>query len=137
MAHYALIDQDNTVIQVIVGANEGDDDRSGQEWEQFYEKKYNCKVRRTSYNTHGGRHYSYETGKWSKARQFRGNFASMGYRYDDALDAFIPPKPYESWILNEETYSWDAPIPHPDDDNPYIWNEAKQKWDLIEADQTA
>lgn len=138
MAHYALINEENIVIQVIVGANEGHDGKSSEEWEQLYEEKYNCKVRRTSYNTLQGKHYSNETGKWSKSRQFRGNYAGVGYYYDEGLDAFIPPKPFDSWVLNNETFTWDAPVPMPEDagteESPitYRWDEETTNWVIVE-----
>lgn len=136
MAHYAFLDDNNIVTEVIVGVDETQL-IEGKDPEIWYGQFRGQTCKRTSYNTKGGKHYSHETGKWSKERQFRGNYAGVGYRYDDDLDAFIPPKPFDSWILNEETYSWDAPIPDPDDGNDYKWNEPEQKWDLIEADQTA
>ena len=62
----------------------------------------------------------------------RKNFAGIDYKYDQARDAFIPPKPFNSWILNEDTCLWEAPVAYPDDDNRYTWNETNQTWDLIE-----
>jgi hypothetical protein len=61
---------------------------------------------------------------------FRKNYAGIGYTYDKGRDAFIPPKPYSSWILNEDTCLWDAPTPMPDDGQMYTWNEATQEWDV-------
>jgi hypothetical protein len=133
MAHYAIIDDENKVIQVIVGIDETENPNA----EQMYSEMFGNRCKRTSYNTLGGRHYSNETGKWSKARQFRGNFATKGMIYDDDLDVFYDEKPFESWLFNDETYTWDPPIPYPADGNEYEWNEPEQKWDLIEADQTA
>jgi hypothetical protein len=75
----------------------------------------------TSYNTYGGRH--------PEDRPLRKNYAGIGYIYDAQRDAFIPPKPFESWILNEETCLWSAPTPMPADGNLYEWNEATQNWD--------
>ena len=74
----------------------------------------------TSYNTHGGQH--------PEGRPLRKNYAGIGYTYDAARDAFIPPQPYPSWLLNEETCLWDPPVPHPNDGKPYIWEEALQEW---------
>ena len=65
---------------------------------------------------------------------FRKNYAGIGYTYDKSRDAFIPPKPFESWVLNEDTCLWDAPMPMPDDDQMYMWNEETQAWDLIEVE---
>lgn len=109
MSHFAELDENNVVIRVLVGdnnlPNEGYDwfvERLGGRWVQ------------TSYNAN-----------------FRKNFASVGYSYDEVRDAFIPPKPYESWVLNEETCLWEAPVPRPEDDKIYYWNEDSLTW--IEA----
>lgn len=75
---------------------------------------------KTSYNTRGGQH--------PEGRPLRKNYAGIGYTYDTVRDAFIPPQPYPSWLLNEETCLWDPPIPHPDDEKSYIWEEALQEW---------
>jgi hypothetical protein len=63
---------------------------------------------------------------------FRKNHAGIGYTYDEDRDAFIAPKPYASWILNEDTCIWEAPVAYPDDDNNYTWNETNQTWDIVE-----
>jgi len=132
MAYYALLNDENMVESVIAGIDETE-----MNGELIYSQLYQKKCRRTSYNTYHGRHYSKETGQWSKARQFRMNYAMPGFIYDEQRDAFIPPKPYDSWILNEEICDWDPPIPEPEDGNSYEWNEPEQTWDLVEADQTA
>jgi hypothetical protein len=95
----------------------------------------------TSYNVRGGVYYSTTTGlpvenqleaiAEQDGRQ-RKNYAGIGYTYDQELDAFIPPKPYASWILNEDTALWEAPIPYPTDGEFYTWNEEDLSWDLIE-----
>lgn len=74
----------------------------------------------TSYNTRGGQH--------PEGRPLRKNYAGIGYTYDTARDAFIPPQPYPSWLLNEETCLWDPPVPYPSDGEIYIWEEALQEW---------
>ena len=74
----------------------------------------------TSYNTHGGQH--------PEGRPLRKNYAGVGYTYDEERDAFIPPQPFPSWTLNEDTCLWDAPTPYPDDGKPYAWNEATLAW---------
>lgn len=86
---------------------------------------------RTSYNTRGGVHYDPQTGEPSadQTKALRKNYAGMGYTYDADLDAFIPPKPYPSWVLNTVTGLWDAPIPYPTDGGSYAWNEENQTWD--------
>ena len=115
MAHYAKV-TDGIVTKVIVAEQEFFDtfvDDSAGEWIQ------------TSYNTHGGEHTLGGT-------PLRKNYAGTGFTYDKTRDAFIPPKPYESWILNEETCLWDSPVPYPEDGQIYNWNEESQTWDLME-----
>lgn len=125
MAHYAFLDENNIVTQVIVGKDEGED---GIDWEQYYGAK------RTSYNTRGGIYYDTNTNKphINQSKAFRKNYAGIGYTYDVTRDAFIPPKPYNSWILNEQSCLWQAPIPYPGDGQNYLWNEETQNWKLIE-----
>lgn len=98
MAHYAFINNNNIVVEVIVGR---DEDEMGIDWEQHYGEIRGLRCLRTSYNTVGGVHRNGGT-------PFRGNYAGIGYYYDENLDAFIPPKPYENCILNTITYSWDC-----------------------------
>lgn len=91
----------------------------------------------TSYNTRGGKHYSFDSeGKYvyDGTPGLRKNYASKGFTYDPVKDAFIPPKPieYPSFILNEETCLWEAPIPCPNDGKLYYWDEQKQSWELSE-----
>ena len=76
----------------------------------------------TSYNTHGGVHANGNT-------PLRKNYAGVGYTYDEARDAFIPPQPYPSWVLNDDTCLWDSPVAYPDDGKNYAWNESAQSWD--------
>jgi hypothetical protein len=127
MAHYVVLDENNIVINGFVGKNEGED---GVDWEQYYNAK------RTSYNTKGGIHYDPETNEPSadQSKAFRKNYAGFGYTYDESRDAFIPPKPYSSWTLNEETCQWDSPVPYPTDGESYIWNEETTSWDLIPSE---
>ena len=126
MAHYAELDANNTVTQVFVGKDETDPARN---WELYYARP-GLTVKRTSYNTHAGVHYDAKTGKPSKdqSKAFRGNYAGVGFTYDEALDAFIPPQPYESWILDEKTFSWVSPIPYPNDGGTYAWDESEGDW---------
>ncbi len=109
MAHYAFLDMNNVVTEVIVGKDEGD---TNTNWEIHYQdfRKQVCK--RTSYNTHGGVHSNGGT-------PFRKNYAGIGYTYDDSRDAFIPPKPYPSWLLIEDSCLWKAPVDYPDDGERY------------------
>ena len=121
MAHFAKV-VNGTVEQVIVAEPEFFDtfvDSSPGEWIQ------------TSYNTRGGVHYSPETGEPDGGVALRKNYAGVGFTYDAAKDAFIPPKPYNSWILNEETCLWEAPVAYPEDGQVYVWNEDTTNWDLV------
>ena len=131
MASFAKI-ENNIVITVVSVVNDVLKDSNGVEQEsigiQFLKNLYkepNAIWKQTSYNTYGGAHNNGKT-------PFRKNHAGIGYTYDEARDAFIPPKPYNSWILNEDTCQWQSPIPYPNDENRYKWNEENQSWDLIE-----
>lgn len=121
MAHYAFLDENNIVTQVIVGK---DEDEDGIDWEEFYGAK------RTSYNTRGGIHYDSETGQPStdQSKAFRKNYAGIGYTYDPTRDAFIPPKSFQSWTLNEQSCLWEAPITYPSDGLEYYWDEENLQW---------
>jgi len=130
MAHYAFLDNNNIVTEVIVGKDEG----GPVDWEAHYGAFRGQTCKRTSYNTLGGIHYvNGEPGNQEKA--YRKNYAGIGFNYDEVRDAFIPPKPYNSWVLNEDTCLWESPIPYPDDGNLYVWNEEEQAWDLVEVEQ--
>jgi len=120
MAHYAFLDENNIVTEVIVGKNENEE---GINWEQHYGNFRGQVCKRTSYNTMGGVHQLGGT-------PFRKNYAGIGYIYDETRDAFISPKPYNSWILNETTCNWEAPIAYPNDGQIYFWNEETQSWTL-------
>lgn len=118
MAHFAKVNN-GIVEQVIVAEPEFFDtfvDSSPGQWIQ------------TSYNTHGGVHANGGT-------PLRKNYAGIGYSYDAQRDAFIPPKPYASWVLNEDTCLWDAPVAMPTDGGRYTWNEATQAWDTGSDEQ--
>lgn len=121
MAHYAFLDQNNVVTEVIVGKEEGE---QGVDWEQHYGNFRGKTCKRTSYNTYGGVHVNGGT-------PFRKNYAGIGFSYDYVRDAFIPPKPYASWILNEESCLWKAPVEKPDDGGMYSWNESTTSWDAV------
>lgn len=120
MAHFAQINENNIVIQVITAGNEYE--ITGEE---LYTHMTGKVWKRTSYNTRGGIHINGGT-------PFRKNYAGIGYTYDEQRDAFIPPKPYNSWILNEDSCIWEPPIPYPQDENTYIWSEGVEQWVLIE-----
>jgi hypothetical protein len=123
MAHYAFIDNNNIVTQVIVGRDETEVVNGISDWEDYYSQQHNQRCLRTSYNTLGGVHLL-------GGLAFRKNYAGIGFTYDETLDAFIPPKPFESWLLNEDTCLWEAPVPYPQDGEPYNWNEDTLTWDL-------
>jgi len=121
MAHYAFLNMQNIVTEVIVGKDETDGPTN---WEIHYGNIREQVCKRTSYNTIGGVHS--EGGV-----PFRKNYAGIGYSYDEVRDAFIPPKPFDSWILNETTCLWEAPVEYPTDGQQYSWNEEMGTWDLI------
>jgi hypothetical protein len=124
--HFAKVNN-GIVEQVIVAEPEFFDtfvDSSPGEWIQ------------TSYNTRGGVHYNPETDEPSEdqSKALRKNYAGIGFTYDREKDAFIPPKPFASWKLNEDTCLWEAPVPYPEDDKSYLWNEDTLSWDEVESD---
>jgi hypothetical protein len=130
MASFAKIGLNSKVIEVLSVVNEVLHDSNGVEQEvngiDFLTKLTGYPVwKQTSYNTHGGVHDNGGT-------PLRKNHASIGMIYDEDRDAFIYKKPFNSWILNEDTCLWESPIPYPQDNNRYNWNEQNQSWDLIE-----
>ena len=130
MAHFAKLGVGNIVERVIVVHNSVITDANGVEQEQlgvnFINQLYNTNDtwKQTSYNTYGGVHKLNGT-------PFRKNYAGIGYTYDLQRDAFIPPKPFNSWILNEQTCLWEAPVARPNDGNMYKWNEEILNWELM------
>jgi hypothetical protein len=129
MASFAKLNSENIVITVESVVNEVIKDSNNIEQEQlgidFLNQLYNTNDnwKQTSYNTHGGVHSNGGT-------PFRKNHAGIGYTYDLQRDAFITPKPYNSWVLNESTCTWEAPIAYPNDGQRYTWNEETQSWTL-------
>jgi len=123
MAHYALLDQNNVVTKVIVGRDETDGPTN---WEIYYTNMFSQTAKRTSYNTIAGIHNLGGT-------PFRKNFAGIGYTYDETRDAFIPPKPYDSWVLNETSCVYEAPVAMPDDGNDYAWDEDNEQWVQVQV----
>ena len=124
MGHFAKVNN-GVVEQVIVAEQEFFDtfiDSSPGVWLQ------------TSYNTRGGVHYDPATGEPSadQSKALRKNYAGIGYSYDATRDAFIPPKPYASWVLDEQTCLWNAPVPYPTDGKRYQWDEATTSWTEIQ-----
>lgn len=124
MAHFAKLDENNVVVFVTKGRQEDD----GLE-DELYARTGDIYIQ-TSYNTRGGVHYDPETGEPSadQSKALRFNYAGVGFTYDADLDAFIPPKPFDSWILNENTCLWEAPIPYPEDGGNYTWDEETGDW---------
>ena len=124
MSHFAKIDENNIVIQVIVAEQEYIDTLPDSEKEKYIQ---------TSYNTHGGKHYKPNSliREEDDGTPLRKNYAGIGSTYDSGRDAFIPPKPYSSWKLNEETCLWKAPIPEPDPKGDHVWNEITKSWDAL------
>jgi len=115
MAHFAKLGKGNIVEQVVVVSNDiATTEQTGIDFLNDLYRDRNVVWKQTSYNGN-----------------FRKNFAGIGYKYDQARDAFIAPKPYSSWILNEDTCRWDAPVVKPDDGQQYNWNETIQNWELV------
>ena len=120
MAHYAFLDENNVVTEVITGIDETEL-IEGLDTETWYGNFRRQVCKRTSYNNN-----------------YRKNYAGIGYTYDSERDAFIPPKPFNSWLLNEDTCLWEAPVAYPENDDPeiknyYIWNEDTVSWDVVET----
>lgn len=112
MAHYAFLDSDNIVTEVIVGRDETEIVDGISDWESYYGNIRNQTCVRTSYNGN-----------------IRYNYAGIGYTYDAERDAFISPKTYDSWLLDEETCRWEAPVPYPEDGVIYQWDEELGDWE--------
>lgn len=123
MAHFAKVN--NGIVEKVLVAEpeffETFVDDSAGEWIQ------------TSYNTRGGVHYqpNSDIPSEDQSKALRKNYAGIGYTYDRERDAFIPPQPFPSWTLNEQTCLWDSPVPYPTDGKPYEWNETTQSWDEV------
>ena len=122
MSHFAKLDENNVVVFVTGGRQEDD----GKELE--LQERTGDVYKQTSYNTHGG--INYTEGKPSKdqSKALRKNYAGIGFTYDRDRDAFIPPKPYESWVLDEASCLWQAPIEYPADGGVYEWDETEGDW---------
>ena len=120
MAHFARIDENNIVTQIIVVANKDCSDADGIEKEYigaaFCERLFGGTWKQTSYNGN-----------------FRKKYAGIGYTYNTDIDAFVPPKPFASWLLNNDTAQWEPPVPMPDDDNKYQWNEDNIAWEIVDT----
>jgi hypothetical protein len=128
MAHYAFLNKDNIVTQVIVGKNENELDNDGNniDWEKEYEKITGQVCKRTSYNTFSNQHRL-------GGEPFRKNYAGVGFIYDSVWDAFYPQQPFSSWKLNYETFLWEAPTPAPEATEEYswYWSEINKNWEKV------
>ena len=117
MAHFAELDSNNVVLRVVVIRNADTSDANGIEKEYigaaFCERLFGGTWKQTSYNAN-----------------IRKNYAGIGYKFDESLNAFIPPQLYPSWVLNNDTAQWEPPVPYPTDGKAYIWDEAKKDWVL-------
>jgi len=117
MAHFAELDSNNVVLRVVVIGNADTSDANGIEKEYigaaFCERLFGGTWKQTSYNAN-----------------IRKNYAGIGYKFDESLNAFIPPQLYPSWVLNNDTAQWEPPVPYPTDGKAYIWDEAKKDWVL-------
>jgi hypothetical protein len=133
MAHFAKLDSNNVVTFVTVGRQEDD----GKEAE--LSARTGDVYKQTSYNTRGGVHYTDGVPSEDQSKAFRKNYAGLGYTYDAGRDAFIPPKPFASWVLNEDTCLWDAPVAMPEDAGTgeppkrYTWDEDTISWVEVEG----
>ena len=127
MSHFAKLDENNIVTFVINAREESDGmedeftQSTGQVWKQ------------TSYNTRGGVHYTDGEPSADQTKAFRFNYAGIGFTYDENRDAFIPPQPFASWVLDEGTCQWVAPVPMPTDGAMYTWDEQAGDWIVAEA----
>jgi len=117
MSYFAKV-ENKLVTQIIAAEQDFIDSLDGQ-WVQ------------TSYNTRAGIHYAPNSDDPDGGVALRKNYAGIGFTYDEVRDAFIPPKEYDSWVLNDETCQWESPVSYPDDGNMYLWNEETKTWESI------
>jgi len=139
MATFAKLNSESIVLDIIKVNNNIITDENGIEQEsigiQFLNNTFKDSTviwKKTSINTHGGKYYNQDGSEGDISKAFRKNYASIGGEYDSSRDAFIAIKPFDSWLLNETTCLWEAPIPYPNPSNGvfYSWNEASQTWDI-------
>jgi len=120
MSHYAQLDENNVVVFVIHAKSNDKEDEFTESTGDVY--------RQTSYNTYGGVHYTDGVPSEDQSNALRYNYAGIGFTYDENRDAFIPPQPYASWVLDEATSLWVAPIDYPADGGQYVWDETYTDW---------
>ena len=124
MSHFAKLDENNLVTFVTVGRQEDDgleDELTARTGDVY---------RQTSYNTSGGIHYTDGEPSEDQSKALRFNYAGIGFTYDADRDAFIPPQPFPSWVLDEDTCLWQPPLPYPEDGGNYRWDEDLFSWEL-------
>ena len=141
MAHFAKLGVNGKVIAVVVVANADTTNASGVEDEnvgiQFLERSTGWPLwKKTSYNTRAGKYYNQDGSEGDQSKAYRGNYAGIGYTYDEDNDIFISKKPFASWTLNVSTASWEAPVAMPNTEtngikDSYSWNESTQSWDKV------
>lgn len=119
MAHFAQIDENNIVVNIIKASQEFIDSGKAGDPSKWIQ---------ASYSTRAGVHYNLNSGQPTGYEGLRKNYPGVGYTYDTQRDAFIPPKQYDSWVLNENTCIWEAPIPIPDPNKFYSWDEENIQW---------
>ena len=124
MSHFAKIE--NGVVTFVTKGRQEDDGRELELCERTGDI-----YRQTSYNTYGGVHYTDGVPSADQSKALRKNYAGIGYTFDEVRDAFIPPKPYESWVLDEESCLWEPPTPYPTDGGMYQWDETASAWVVI------
>ena len=126
MSHYAQLDENNVVVFVIHAKSNDKEDEFTESTGDVY--------RQTSYNTYGGVHYTDGEPSDDQSKALRFNYAGIGFTYDETRDAFIPPQPYASWVLDEATCLWVAPIDYPADGGLYVWDEETTDWIEVQVD---
>jgi hypothetical protein len=137
MAHYAKIGINSKILSVEVVADADTYNADNQEDEtvgiQFLERIHGWPLwKKCSYNTRGGKHYDTDGNESTdQSKAFRKNYPGIGYTWDEDRDAFYAPKPFNSWILNETTCLWEAPVAMPDDGQEYFWNEDITNWEVV------
>jgi hypothetical protein len=129
MSHWAQIDENNIVLRVVIGDN---NDPEGDEGYKWLINNLGGTWVKTSFNAIAGKYRNPETNEITDQPGFRKNFAGIGFTYDSDRDAFIPPKLYNSWVIDEDTCLWKAPVAYPNDEGTYTWNESTLSWDLAE-----
>jgi len=125
MSHFAKLDENNVVVFVTVGRQEDD----GLEAELT--ARTGDVYKQTSYNTRGGVHYTDGVPSEDQSKALRKNYAGIGFTYDEERDAFVPPKPFENWVLVEESCLWEAPVAYPTDGATYFWDEETGNWSEV------